>query len=124
MLTNFGKALRKIRIDHDELLRDMAVALGVSSAYLSAVETGKRRIPDDWVDKISLRYHLTPNEHAELLKAAEESAQEVRIPLQDASDAKRGAVLTFARALDHLSDEELKRIMQSMKSQRGDARHE
>lgn len=124
MLTNFGKALRKIRIDRDELLRDMAVALGVSSAYLSAVETGKRRIPDDWVDKISLHYHLSPNEHAELLEAAEESAQEVRISLQDVSDAKRGAVLTFARTLDHLSDEELKKIMQTMRSKRGDARHE
>lgn len=121
MLTNFGKALRKIRIDHDELLRDMAVALGVSSAYLSAVETGKRRIPDDWINKISLHYHLTPDEHAELLQAAEESAQEVRISLQDASDVKRGAVLTFARTLDRLSDEELKKIMQTMREKRSDA---
>lgn len=115
MLTEFGKALRKIRIEREELLKDMATALGVSLAYLSAVETGKRRIPDDWVEKISVHYHLLPNEREDLLQAAENSAQEVKISLQDASNAKRGAVLTFARALDHLSDEELKRIMQSMR---------
>ena len=44
MLTEFGKILRKLRIDRQELLRDMAKNLEVSSAYLSAVETGKRKI--------------------------------------------------------------------------------
>ena len=115
MLTEFGKALRKIRIEREELLKDMATALGVSAAYLSAVETGKRRIPDDWVERISIHYQLSQAEHANLLRAAENSAQEVKISLQDASETKRGAVLTFARALDQLSDEDLKRIMQSMK---------
>ena len=114
MLTEFGKALRKIRIEREELLKDMATALGVSPAYLSAVETGKRRIPDDWVEKISVHYHLSQNERTDLSQAAENSAYEVKISLQ-ASEAKRGAVLTFARALDHLSDEDLKRIMQSMR---------
>ena len=115
MLTEFGKALRKIRIEREELLKDMATALGVSPAYLSAVETGKRRSPDDWVEKISVHYHLSQNERTDLSQAAENSAYEVKISLQDASEAKRGAVLTFARALDHLSDEDLKRIMQSMR---------
>ena len=47
MLTEFGKCLRKIRIDKAELLKDMAEKLQVTSAYLSAVEHGKREIPDD-----------------------------------------------------------------------------
>lgn len=115
MLTEFGKALRKIRIEHEELLKDMATVLDVSPAYLSAVETGKRRIPDGWAEKISDHYHLPPHERIELTQAVENSAQEVRISLQDTSDTKREAVLTFAKALDQLSDEDLKRIMQSMK---------
>lgn len=118
MLTEFGKALRKLRIEHDELLRTMATTLGVSSAYLSAVETGKRHVPERWVAKISDAYHLTAHEHAELLQAAEASAKEVRIPLQDASSTKREAVLAFAKSLDKLSDDDLKRIMQSMKKGR------
>lgn len=115
MLTEFGKALRKIRIECEELLRDMATTLGVSPAYLSAVETGKRRIPDGWVEEISIKYHLSSDKRADLLQAAENSTQEIKISLQDASSLKRGAVLTFARALDKLSDEDLKRIMESMK---------
>lgn len=125
MLTEFGKALRKIRIDHQELLKEMADALGVSSAYLSAVETGKRRIPDDWVGKIAALYTLDDMARLELSDAADKSAQEVKISLLDASDAKRDAVLTFAKALDGLSDEELTKIMSSMKKRnkgRGDVR--
>ena len=38
MLTSFGKTLRKLRIDNEELLKDMALKLGVTLAYLSAVE--------------------------------------------------------------------------------------
>ncbi len=44
-VTEFGKFSRKLRIENDELLRDMANKLGVTASYLSAVEIGKRNIP-------------------------------------------------------------------------------
>ena len=115
MLTEFGKALRKIRIDRQQLLRDMADKLGVSSAYLSAVETGKSRIPQDWVSKIASIYSLSCEEQADLQSAADNSVFDVTISLVNASEQKRNAVLSFARALDGLNDEDLKRIMASMK---------
>ena len=115
MLTEFGKALRKIRIDRQQLLRDMADKLGVSSAYLSAVETGKWRIPQDWVSKIASIYSLSCEEQADLQSAADNSVFDVTISLVNASEQKRNAVLSFARALDGLNDEDLKRIMASMK---------
>ena len=115
MLTEFGKALRKIRVDRQQLLRDMADKLGVSSAYLSAVETGKRRIPQDWVSKIASIYSLSCEEQADLQSAADNSVFDVTISLVNASEQKRNAVLSFARALDGLNDEDLKRIMASMK---------
>ena len=115
MLTEFGKALRKIRTDRQQLLRDMADKLGVSSAYLSAVETGKRRIPQDWVSKIASIYSLSCEEQADLQSAADNSVFDVTISLVNASEQKRNAVLSFARALDGLNDEDLKRIMASMK---------
>ena len=115
MLTEFGKALRKIRIDRQQLLRDMADKLGVSSAYLSAVETGKRRLPQDWVSKIASIYSLSCEEQADLQSAADNSVFDVTLSLVNASEQKRNAVLSFARALDCLNDEDLKRIMASMK---------
>ena len=93
MLTEFGKVLRKIRIDKQILLKNMADALKVSSAYLSAVENGKRRIPQDWVEKISEEYTLDGEQKAELSKAADNSMLDVKISL----------------------DEELTKIMSSMK---------
>lgn len=122
MLTEFGKALRKIRIDNQQLLKDMAESLGVSSAYLSAVETGKRRIPQDWVNKIASTYSLNQEDSADLQRAADNSVLDVTISLVDASEQKRDAVLSFARALDGLSDEDLKRIMSSMKEKEGKRR--
>lgn len=118
MLTEFGKYLRRIRMDRQQLLKDMADSLGVSSAYLSAVENGKRRIPKDWVKKIVSDYSLSEGECADLQSAADDSALDVTISLENASAQKRDAVLSFARALDGLDDEDLKRIMSSMKSKR------
>lgn len=69
MLTNFGKFNRKLRIDNNEKMKDMAQKLGVTSSYLSAVEHGKRRVPIVWIDKIAGYYKLTEQQLAELNKA-------------------------------------------------------
>lgn len=53
MLTRLGKELRKIRLDRDELMKDMARKLGVTVAYLSAVENGTRKFPDAWIQIIA-----------------------------------------------------------------------
>lgn len=111
MLTEFGKILRKLRIDRQEFLRDMAKKLDVSSAYLSAVETGKRKAPESWVDTIIKQYELTGTMVSELRLAYEQSAQEVKIPLNNISATRRNAVLSFAKALDGLDDEKLAKIM-------------
>jgi len=111
MLTEFGKILRKLRIDRQELLRDMAKKLGVSSAYLSAVETGKRKIPADWCQKIVSLYKLPHGIAQELMWAYDLSAQEVRIPLLYASTLKKETAISFAKALDGLDDKTLKKIM-------------
>jgi transcriptional regulator with XRE-family HTH domain len=111
MLTELGKILRKIRIDRQELLRDMAETLGVSAAYLSAVENGKRNAPAAWIDKIIQAYRLNPDEAKQLRSAFDESKDELRISLQRVSAQQRNTAISFAKALEGLSDEELERIM-------------
>jgi transcriptional regulator with XRE-family HTH domain len=44
-MTPFGEKLRALRQERDITLKDMASALNVSSAYLSALEHGKRGRP-------------------------------------------------------------------------------
>jgi transcriptional regulator with XRE-family HTH domain len=111
MLTELGKFLRKIRIDRQQLLRDMAGTLGVSVAYLSAVETGKRNAPVAWIDKIIQAYRLNSDEAKQLRTAFDESKDELRISLQRVSAQQRNTAISFAKALEGLSDEELERIM-------------
>lgn len=42
--TDFGKELKKLRIDLDEKQKDMAKKIGISTSYLSAIELGKRKV--------------------------------------------------------------------------------
>src|SRR5687768_4485645 len=44
-MTPFGERVRRLRRERGLLLKDMAAHLGVSSAYLSALERGERGKP-------------------------------------------------------------------------------
>lgn len=53
-LTAFGKAIRKARIDANETLKSMAMAINTSPSFLSGMETGCKKIPPEYVEKIIL----------------------------------------------------------------------
>lgn len=44
-MTPFGERMRKLRAERHVTMKEMAEAIGVSSAYLSALEHGKRGRP-------------------------------------------------------------------------------
>lgn len=111
MVTEFGKALRKMRIERNEYLKDMADKFGISVAYLSAMENGKRNVPDDFIQKLAELYRLSASEAERLDQLKEMSAAELKIPLNGKSDRQRKTLLTFAKALDGMSNEELDRIL-------------
>lgn len=114
MLTEFGQYLRKLRIDCKELLRDMAVKLEVTSSFLSAVETGKRNIPENWVKKIIQFYSLDFFEQEALKKAADNSAKTVTMDLSKMVPKKKETVLLFARTFDDVDDsaiDEIRRLL-------------
>lgn len=63
-LTDFGLAVRKARLDVQSTLADMANQLEVTPAFLSAIETGRKKIPLDFVAKVEnffTRRGLTKN---------------------------------------------------------------
>jgi transcriptional regulator with XRE-family HTH domain len=66
MVTVFGKFLRKLRVDRELTLRDMATSLGISSAYLSAMELGKRTIQPQLADKIAAIYGVPCDQEIKL----------------------------------------------------------
>jgi len=56
--TEYGKYLKKLRIDKDNTLAAMAKDMGIAPSYLSAIESGERVIPVDFTEKISEKYSL------------------------------------------------------------------
>jgi transcriptional regulator with XRE-family HTH domain len=104
MLTEFGQFLRKLRIDCNELLKDMADKLGVSSSFLSAVETGKRNIPEGWVEKICQYYDLDIFDREGLKVAAIKSARAVTMDLSNMVPERKETALLFARKFVDVDD--------------------
>lgn len=106
--TELGKELRKIRIDEDERLLDMAERLGKSSAFISAVERGSKTPPADFEDIVIKAYNLVGSA-AEILKRAADRSRKAFI-LEAKSPLARDTAGLMARRMNTLSDDELKRI--------------
>lgn len=111
MITEFGKALRKIRIDRGEVLRDMAAKLEVSPSFISAIETGKKKIPNGFLEQIVNLYDLTRTEERMLKDAAKDSVTAVKINLLGSDTTQRRAALVFARDFGTLSDKTAEQIL-------------
>jgi transcriptional regulator with XRE-family HTH domain len=118
MLTEFGQFLRKLRIDYGELLKDMAVKLGVTSSFLSAVETGKRNIPDGWVEKIGQFYGLGMFELDALRDAAANSVMAVTMNLSNMVSKRKETALLFARKFDEVDDTAIEAIRKLLNGQK------
>lgn len=120
MLTYIGKFLRKLRIDNGEILKDMAEKLGVSSAFLSAVENGKKKMPDSWPKKLKDIYSFSKEQEEELQKAIIDTNDMVEIHLQDASASNRNLAISFAREFPSLDDETSEKILDMLQRNRED----
>lgn len=120
MLTSIGKFLRKLRISNGEILKDMAEALGVSSAFLSAVENGKKKMPESWRQKLQSIYLLTTEQTHELQAAIIDTNDSVELNLQNATPGNRALAISFAREFDSLDDETSKKIFEILKRREED----
>jgi transcriptional regulator with XRE-family HTH domain len=95
-LTEFGKAIRKARLDLGETLMTMAQQLNVSPAYLSGLETGRKNISNEWVKKLNTFFTSKNFEVPLLAELAELSNKLVSI---DGLDSKHQMLTArFARS--------------------------
>lgn len=99
-LTPFGRSIRKLRVERGETQSDIARALGVSVAFWSSIETGKKNVPVEVLKRIEEHFRLVGEEARELRDLAEMSRGEVRINMQKMSDPSRELVLGFARRFE------------------------
>ena len=110
MLTQFGKELRHIRLDQDEKLKDMAEKLGVTVAYLSAVENGKRNIPNGWIETIANEYSLDEENVERLEKLAFDGKPEITLNIDKATEGQRNLAYSFARRFKDLSEDDVQSL--------------
>lgn len=110
MLTSFGKFCRKLRIDNGELLKDMADKLGVTSSYLSAIENGKRNVPQQWIKKITELYDLNDAEAHELKVSARESQKTIKIDFEGFSKQDKNDFMALARQFTGLNEDDKAKI--------------
>ena len=116
MVNEFGKILRKIRIDNGEILKDMADKLEMTSSYLSAIECGKRNIPNNLITKLQQLYNLDDEMVSKLEDAKQKSINKIEIDsISKMSSPKRDLALEFARKFDNIDDEFAKKLMDFMK---------
>jgi len=98
-LTDFGKAVRKLRIDADKTLGDMAKAISKSPGYLSSVEVGRKPVTDELIENTCEYFtKLIGNFNAaDVYSAADRTRDSVNVGDLDAH--KRAQVAAFARKL-------------------------
>lgn len=97
----FGKYYRILRLNERESQRDMAKRLGVSAAFLSAVELGKRTIPINFENKISKEYELDAYSQKLLIDAINQSKKYIKI---DTSSLTEYQIVVASRLSEHLKD--------------------
>jgi HTH-type transcriptional regulator, competence development regulator len=115
--TDFGKELKMIRVEKDEISADMAGKLDIAPSLLSAIETGARKIPVGFVDKLAKTYGLKEEEvkHLkELEDQGERNAVQINFRLLEGNDLAKQTALVLAEKIQDLSPEQCKKILSIM----------
>jgi transcriptional regulator with XRE-family HTH domain len=111
-MTPFGERVRQLRRERGLYLKDMAAHLGVSSAYLSALERGERGKPT-WtlIQGVIQFFNIIWDEADELARLADLSDPKVKI--DTAGTTPRATLLAnrLAREIGTLSDGEIESLL-------------
>ena len=117
MRTELGDLLRKVRLDNRELLKDMAEKLHEKSSFLSAVENGKKKMPNKWFAELQELYDLDAATMDALEKAALLNNKQISINIENSSASSRELAVSFARKFNMLDEEMTQKIIRILKTQ-------
>ena len=111
-MTPFGERVRQLRRERGLLLKDMAAHLGVSSAYLSALERGERGKPT-WtlIQGVIQYFNIIWDEADDLTRLADLSDPRVKIDTAGTHPTATLLANRLAREIRTLGDGEIERIL-------------
>lgn len=107
-MTPLGERIRELRRERGVSQKDMAASIGVSAAYLSALEHGHRGVPT-WamIQKIIGYFNVIWDDAEELQKLAEGSHPRVVVDTAGLSPAATELANLLAQAIGELNETEL-----------------
>lgn len=94
-ITEYGKLVRKARLDAEVTMLDMARSIGVAPSFLSATEVGTKKVSSEFLKKVEEFFLQKGIRINGLREAADVSNQTV--PLEGLSPAQQFLVAGFAR---------------------------
>ena len=119
-MTPFGVKLRQIRAERGMTLKQMAESLGVSPAYLSSLEHGRRGRPaHPMVVAICAQLNIIWDEADELLRLARLSHPRVTVDTQGLSAPATELANLLAERIRKLSPVEIERMLAILKAAPG-----
>lgn len=117
-MTPFGARLRKLRAQRGLSLKDMAAGLGVSPAYLSALEHGRRGRPNRrTIHRICQYFQIIWDEAEELEALARISHPRVVVDSGGLSPKATQAANLLAQRIRSLDDQALDQILEVLEAQ-------
>ena len=108
MVSAFGKCMRKIR--GEESLRTCAKRLEITPSFLSALEVGRRTVPDSYYEKIKDIYNLNEEESNELYESIIYTNQRVDIEIAKMNEAQQQTTVMFARKIENADPELIEKL--------------
>ena len=110
-MTPLGVKLREMRAERGVTLKEMAHAIGVSPAYLSALEHGKRGAPT-WflVQRIIVFFNIIWDDAEELCRLAQSSDPRIKIDTSGAIPESTAFANLLARSVGDLDADDFARM--------------
>lgn len=119
-MTPFGARIRTLRDDRGVTLTQLAAALQVSAAYLSALEHGRRGLPaPGLIHQINEFFGLIWDDAEEMVRLAKLSHPRVTVDTAGLSPAATRLANRLAREIRELPDKTIDEIEAIMDRQKG-----
>ncbi len=116
-MTPFGEKMRAMRRDKGVTQKEMAQALGVSPAYLSALERGHRGVPSwTFLQKVLGYFNIIWDDAEELRRIAEQSRPRVVIDTSGLSPAATRLANLLATDIARLGEDDIAALIDRIRA--------
>lgn len=113
----FGEVMRKVRAKTGDSLRTCSAKLGITPAFLSAMEVGRKAIPSYYPERIKELYNLSEEDYIELYNAMVETNQHVDIEIEKMNEAQKEVSMAFARKIENADPELLEKLRKALEEE-------